>query len=116
MEPLIVSDVERIIRCIPLGDPALSLDASLFNFAVATGARAISCASIHLEDLTDMSLDRTTKKTLLTIRIPIGKGRPSWNHYVTLEGYMEIFGYTDAVYWINTYLKEKFNTPLSKLK
>ena len=104
--PLCSFDVAELIHRIPDGLSFKAADASLFLFALHTGARAITCEAITYDDLMYCETDEKTKLTRLVIMETVTKGNDQYNHPVCIEGYLHQPHDLDAVFWLNQYVHD----------
>ena len=114
MEPIIPDDVSRMVDVMDKGlliTPAL---ASLFNFAMATGARGNSCGEVRLCDLGPL-YDNPDGTSLLVVRIVKLKARPHETLQLSLAGRVEIESTIDVLYWMDQHLQRNFQITLREL-
>eukprot|EP00002_Diphylleia_rotans_P021178 TRINITY_DN4125_c0_g1_i1.p1 TRINITY_DN4125_c0_g1~~TRINITY_DN4125_c0_g1_i1.p1 ORF type:complete len:735 (-),score=68.07 TRINITY_DN4125_c0_g1_i1:594-2711(-) len=110
-EPAIAPDVETIIKRTPDVLVTKAEEASLWIFALMTGARAFTCAHMVLTDITTVKKS-ATGTTLITIKMDYAKFKRNWGHSVTLEGDYEEEKVLDFVKWLRLHLQENFNLDL----
>jgi len=71
----IVDDVRRIIENTPDNVFTKAEEASLWLFALQTGARAITCAEVRIGDLSYLG-------GVLRVKLRLTKGIKNWDHSV----------------------------------
>lgn len=103
-EPAIVNDVKRIIDCIPEGHPDKAKEASLFLTSLSTGARAVTCHNVCLEDIVSVYAVPESSRLIVQLRFRVTKGNPNWNHIVSLEGDPFLKSSLNIVYWLRQHL------------
>ena len=81
-------------------DDMKATDASLFLFAVSTGARGVSCYSIRLKDIIGYSNEQGTNKKIISINIPKTKWNSHYNHKVSLDGDEYNKSSDNFIYWL----------------
>lgn len=115
-EPLIPADVDRIIACTPEGLPSKAAEAALWNFALNTGARGLTCENMTVGDIIDVRASGDHPGSLLvTVNLRVTKGKPNWNQHVTVEGSPSSKSNNlNVVYWLNEHLKSKFGLDLTR--
>lgn len=110
-ESAIAPDVETIIKRTPDVLITKAEEASLWIFALMTGARAFTCAHMVLTDITTVKKS-ATGTTLVTFKMDYAKYKRNWGHSVTLEGDYEEEKVLDFVKWLRLHLQENFNLDL----
>ena len=114
MHPLIPDDLSRIIIAFPKQSSRAALLASLFLFALSTGARGDSCSHVRLGDF--LNLTRNCKgDCLIGVRLTKLKSRPGQYLDLTLAGRVDVESSIDVVYWLNKYLIQRFNSSLEEV-
>ena len=114
MEPIIPDDVSRMVDVMDKGlliTPAL---ASLFNFAMATGARGNSCGEVRLCDLGPL-YENPDGTSLLVVRIVKLKARPHETLQLSLAGHIDTESTIDVLYWLDQHLHRNFGITLREL-
>ena len=115
-QPLCFFDVALLISRIPKNWPTRLQDASLFLFALHTGARAITCSAVRFADILRAKRDPVNPAVLrVVVRERVTKGNPHSNHCVCIEGYPEIEHPLDAVFYLNKYVMSKGYPPLEAI-
>jgi hypothetical protein len=113
IEPCILEDVRVMIAGMPDGYANKSRYASLFLFSVSCGARAISCESIRLRDITRVEFSKETGLYQVDINIPVTKGNSKWNHGVRIEGSFDTASDDDLCYWLSCFLSDEYDLDLA---
>lgn len=110
---IIPDDVSRMIQTMPRDNPQTAALASLFLFALSTGARACTCGEIRVCDIVYVSLkaDQSTQVSFSLRRVK-GQTRP---HFITLSGFTDKYFILDVIYWINKHLQHLINISLLDL-
>ena len=111
--PASISDVAKIISEIPSSRSDKVQEAALFLIAVTVGARAMTMEGIALEDILQVIKNESRNTIIVKLRLKKTKGKPQWNHEVTIEGSILNESPTDAVYYLNQWLKKKINMDLT---
>jgi len=112
-QPAILSDLEIIIRAIPLGIPTRTEELSLFLTALNTGARSITCEHVLVRDILSLIPNESDpSQHYVRINFTRMKGVVQGNHYITLEGSLTTEAPMDAVYWIERHLQHSFGLSL----
>jgi hypothetical protein len=113
-EPAISPDVEKIIERTPDGLPTKSTEASLWLVALSTGARAVTCHSVLIGDISNVYANpNLSGEFFVQLTYRVTKGNPNWNHVVTLEGDPSIKSNMNVVYWLNRHLMKSKGLELS---
>jgi hypothetical protein len=114
-EPVIAADLARIISAMPEGHPGRAAEASLFLLCISTGARAITASNVCLGDITGVQCREEAPNGTLMVQmiLRVTKGKPTWNHPVTLEGTIDIPSPLNVVYWLEQYLLERWGLSLA---
>jgi hypothetical protein len=111
-EPAIVPDVQRIIEHTPEGIPSRAEEASLWLVALSTGARAVTCESVTLQDISQVHRLPNSDRIIVQLRYRVTKGNGNWNHLVSLEGSPVEASPLDVVYWLRRHLLQAFSLDL----
>ena len=115
-QPLCSFDVAQLISRIPDRLSCKLKDASLFLFALHTGARALTCENVTWGDILRVdSTDQTTGVWRVIVLERVTKGNPSWDHPVCLEGWPERKHPLDVVYYLNQYSISVLNKNLREV-
>ncbi|KAH7820174.1 uncharacterized protein MONOS_17885 [Monocercomonoides exilis] len=112
-QPLIVSDLQRILECYPDWIVEKPQEASLFLFALSTGARAQTCAHIRLKDIIRVYSPPNSNFIKVTFNLECGKGWNGDNHCVTVEGAINEKHQLNVIWWLEQYLVEEFGLSLT---
>ena len=101
-QPLCSFDVAELISRIPDSLDTKHQEASLFLFALHSGARALTCANVLWGDIKRVdSSDTTTGVWRVIIILRVTKGNPNWNHPICIEGWPTRKNALDVVYYLN---------------
>lgn len=111
MHPLIPDDISRIISALPKQSSRTPLLASLFLFALCTGARGDSCSHIRLCDFLSLS-QNSTGDCVIGVRLIKLKSRPGQSLDLSLAGRLAEESPIDVIYWLNRYLLQRFKVSL----
>ena len=114
MQPLIPDDIARIIKALPKQSSTTAKLASLFLFAICTGARGDSCSHVRLCDF--LGLIKNEKGAYLVgVRLVKLKSRPGEHLDLTLAGQLEKESPMDVLFWLDRYLRQQFKISLVEL-
>ena len=114
MQPLIPDDIARIIQALPKQSSSTAKLASLFLFAICTGARGDSCSHVRLCDF--LGLIKNEKGACLVgVRLVKLKSRPDEHLDLTLAGQVEKESPMDVLFWLDRYLQQDFKISLVEL-
>ena len=111
MAPIIPDDVNRMVEAMDKRYHLTPVLASLFNFALATGARGNSCGEVRLCDLGPL-YDHKDGLSILVVTIVKLKARPNETLQVSLAGRINTPSNIDVLYWLDQHLQRKFDTTL----
>ena len=112
LEPLIASDVSLVIDAMHPDYPEKARIASLFLFALNTGARAITCAGVRICDIIKVTQEDNNCSVIINQKVT--KGDANWNHQVTLSGNLKQPHSLNFIYYLNQYLHQKLNLSLEQ--
>ncbi|KAH7816076.1 uncharacterized protein MONOS_13507 [Monocercomonoides exilis] len=112
-EPLIVRDLDRILSCIPDWNVEKPREASLFLFALATGARSLTCSRIRLRDIVRVFSKGGSSFVKVTINLACGKGIRNDDHCVTVEGDIKEKNNLNVIWWLEEYLVIQYGLTLT---
>eukprot|EP00770_Monocercomonoides_exilis_P016027 MONOS_15978.1-p1 / transcript=MONOS_15978.1 / gene=MONOS_15978 / organism=Monocercomonoides_exilis_PA203 / gene_product=unspecified product / transcript_product=unspecified product / location=Mono_scaffold01440:307-3226(-) / protein_length=973 / sequence_SO=supercontig / SO=protein_coding / is_pseudo=false len=113
-QPLIVTDLEWILKCYPDWVVEKPLEASLFLFALSTGARAHTCSHIRLQDIVRVFCKENSSFVKVTINLECGKGVRGDDHCVTVEGDIAYKSTLNIVWWLEQFLVEEYGLSLTE--
>lgn len=103
-QPLCSFDLATLISRIPNSMESKLEDASLFLFALHSGARALTCEGITWGDILRVdNTDTTTGVWRVIIILRITKGNPTWDHPVCIEGFPDRENPLDVVFYLNQF-------------
>ena len=112
-QPLCSFDVAELISRIPDTLESKLKDASLFLFALHTGARALTCEAITWGDIVRVdATDTTTGVWRVIVILRVTKGNPTWDHPVCIEGFPELEHPLDVVFYLNQFTIRTVNLNL----
>ncbi|KAH7827940.1 uncharacterized protein MONOS_13938 [Monocercomonoides exilis] len=112
-EPLIVPDLCWILQCIPDWCIEKPREASLFLFAISTGARSHTCSHIKLRDIARVYVGENSTMMKVTINLVHVKGMFNDDHCVTVEGDITQKQTLNVVYWLEQFLVEEYGLSLT---
>jgi len=116
-EPLLYTDVNKIIKELPDWLYSKYFEASLYLFAVQTGARSITCSKVRLKDLNELLYDKNENTYYIKINLDRTKGvEKGWGHIVTLKGDLESKNEDNFIRWLNMHLEYTFGLDIRKRK
>ncbi|KAK2956384.1 hypothetical protein BLNAU_8606 [Blattamonas nauphoetae] len=84
--PILVGDLKLILDHFPDQQPEKWFEASLFLFALSTGARASTCGEIRLKDVERVVCLENSTVLLVTLRLRKMKGYCNEDTLVTVDG------------------------------
>ena len=113
--PLCYFDVAELIQRIPDTLPSKEMEATLFLFALHTGARALTCEAVNVGDIQQLEVCSETGLACAVVILRVTKGNPNWNHPVVLEGYLNQNHPLDVIYHLNQYLIQSCDMSLAMI-
>ncbi|KAH7825179.1 uncharacterized protein MONOS_1450 [Monocercomonoides exilis] len=113
-EPLIVPDLNVILSSIPDWFVEKPREASLFLFALATGARSHTCSKIRLMDIVRVFVNNSSTFVKVTINLACGKGVRNDDHCVTVEGNITEKHTLNVIWWLEEFLVQEYGLSLTK--
>ena len=111
MKPIIPDDVARMVSAMDMRQPLSYALASLFNFALASGARGNSCGAVRLKDVGPL-FDISETESIVIITLVKIKAHPQECIQLALGGCIEVKSPLDVMYWLNQHLLHNFSTTL----
>jgi integrase len=111
----IASDVAWIIKCIPDGYIYKAEQASLFSFAAQTGARAVSCAFVHLEDIIRAQVHEDGQVQIQVLLMRTKGVKQGLKHPINLRGSVsanDAVTSVNCLYWLEQHLQQKWGLSL----
>ena len=108
----IIDDVIHIIKCMPKGHEYKAEEASILLWAVSTGARAVTCTNVLLQDVKRAFL-LPNGLWAVSVAYTCTKGNSHWDQVVTLEGNLSKESPQDPVFWLQQHLQHKWALSLS---
>ena len=103
-EPLCSFDLAELISRIPDRLDTKLQEASLFLFALHSGARALTCSNLTWGDIKRVdATDLTTGVWRVIVILRVTKGNPNWDHPICIEGWPDQKNPLDVVYYLNQF-------------
>ncbi|KAH7822893.1 uncharacterized protein MONOS_7977 [Monocercomonoides exilis] len=112
--PLIVSDLQWILDCYPDWVIEKPREASLFLFAMSTGARAQTCSQIKLKDIIRVVSMPNTTFVKVTFNLECTKTASGDDHCVTIEGNIAEKNNMNVIWWLEQFLTEEYGLSLTR--
>jgi hypothetical protein len=113
-EPCTLTDVKYLIEGMPKKYEHLEKMASLFLFAICTGARGSTCMSVQLKDL--LTFTQFDESSLLVMNVGTMKGFINKAHQVTFEDNKNLTRSINFIYYLRLHLLKQFKLDLNNLK
>ena len=114
MRPIIPDDLARIVSAMDMRLPLSYALASLFNVALASGARGSSCGAIRLKDLGPL-FDINDRESVLIITLVKLKARPQECIQLAMGGCLSEKSSLNVLYWIDQHLLHTFSVSLREV-